>query len=47
MHFHDRSMQKSLFLGVREGILIKLFVEATIPMVWLRVLYALFGSLLR
>ena len=45
MHFHDYSMQKSLFLGVREGILIKLFIQATIPTVWLRVVYALFGSL--
>ena len=45
MHFHDHSMQKSLFLGVREGILIKLLIEATIPMVLLRVAYALFGSL--
>ena len=38
-------MQKSLFLGVRESILIKLFIEATIPMVRLRVVYASFGSL--
>ena len=38
-------MQKSLFLGVREGILIKLFIKATIPMVSLHVVYALFGSL--
>ena len=45
MHFHDHSMQKSLFLGVREGILIKLLIKATTPMVWLRVVYALFGSL--
>ena len=44
MHFHDHSMQKSLFLGVREGILIKLLIKATIPM-GLRVVYALFGSL--
>ena len=39
--FHE----KTLFLGVRKGILIKLFIKATIPMVWLRVVYALFGSL--
>ena len=45
MHSHDHSKQKSFFLGVREGILIKLLIEATIPMVWLRVVYALFGSL--
>ena len=45
MQFHDHSMQKSLFPGVREGILIKLFIQATIPMAWLRVVYALFGSL--
>ena len=45
MHFHDHSMQKSLFLRVREGILIKLFIEATTPMVWLHVVYGLFGSL--
>ena len=45
MQFHDHSMQKCLFLVVREGILIKLLIEATIPMVWLRVVYALFGSL--
>ena len=44
MHFYDHSMQKSLFLGVREGILIKFLIEATIPMVWLRVAYALLGS---
>ena len=46
MHFNDHSMQKSLFLVVREGILIKHFIEATTTlMVWLRVVYALFGSL--
>ena len=45
VHFHDHSMKRSLFLGVREGILIKLLIEATIPMVRLRVVYALFGSL--
>ena len=45
MHFHGHSMQKSLFLGFREGILIKLLIKATTPMVWLRVVYALFGSL--
>ena len=42
MHFHDHSMQKFLFLGVRECILIKLLIEATIP---LRVVYVIFGSL--
>ena len=45
MHFDDHFLQKSLFPGVREGILIKLFIEATIPMVRLRVVYPLFGSL--
>ena len=45
MHFHDHSMQKSLFLDVGEGILIKFFIQAIISMVWLRVVYALFGSL--
>ena len=46
MHFHDYSMQKSLFLVVREGILVKLFIETTTTlMVWLRVVYALFRSL--
>ena len=45
MHFHDHSMHKSLFLGVREGILVILLIEAIIAMVWLRVVYALFGSL--
>ena len=45
MHFHDHSMIKSLFLGVRVGILIKLLIETTIPMVRLPVFYALFGRL--
>ena len=36
---------KSLFLDVRQGILIKLLIKATTPILWLRVVYALFGSL--
>ena len=32
MHFHDHSMHKSLFPGVRRGILIILFIEAIIAM---------------
>ena len=45
VHFHDHSLQKSLFLGFRGGILNKIFIEATIPMVRLRVVYALFYAL--
>ena len=33
MHFHDHSMHKSLFPGVRGGILIILLTKASIPMV--------------
>ena len=32
MHFYDHSMHKSLLAGVREGILIILFIEAIIAM---------------
>ena len=32
MHFHDHSMHKSLFPGVRNGILIILFIKAIIAM---------------
>ena len=44
MHFRDHSMHKFLFPGVR-GLLIILLIKATIPMVLLRVAYALFSSL--
>ena len=33
MQFHDHLIQKFLFLGIREGMLMKLLIEATIPMV--------------
>ena len=40
MNLHDRSTHKSLFQGVRYGILIVHLIEAAIiPMVWLRVVY--------
>ena len=43
--FHNHFMRKSLFPEVREGILVILLIEATIPMSWLRVVYTLFCSL--
>ena len=43
MHFLDHSMHRPLSLCVREGILIILFI--IIPIVRLRVVYALFGTL--
>ena len=45
MHFRDHSMYKPLCLGVREGFLIILLIETINPMVGLRVIYTLFGSL--
>ena len=45
MHFCDHSMHKPLSLGVRQGFLIVLLIEAIIPMARLRVIYSLFGSL--
>ena len=42
MHFHDHSMHKSLFTGVRVGILIILLTEAIVAMVSLRVIFAFF-----
>ena len=45
MHFRDHSMHKTLFPGVREGLLIIFLIEAILPMEWLRVVYALFGNL--
>ena len=37
MHFHDHCMGKPLLLGVREGILIMLLIEAILPTVRLLV----------
>ena len=45
MHFRDHPMHKPLCLGVREGFLIILLVEAINPMVWLHVIYTLFRRL--
>ena len=45
MHFLEHSMCRPLCLCVREGILIVFLIEGIIPIVRLRVVYALFGSL--
>ena len=45
MHFLDHSMHRPLCLCVRKGILITLLIEGFIPIVQLRVVYAIFGSL--
>ena len=45
MHFHNQSIRKTLFLGVREGILITLLIEPILLMIQLRVHFAIFGSL--
>ena len=45
MHFFDHSMHRPSCPCVREDILIILLIEDIIPIVRLRVVYALFGSL--
>ena len=45
MHFLDHSMRKRLRLGVRDGLLIVLLIEAILLSVRLLVVLAIFGSL--